>query len=168
MATALAARIALAISGEFSNILDIGSATYPVGFGPVYALTDGSGANQANKLFTDQRTLAASGTEDLDLNGTLVDAFGNTFSPTKIKALVVVADAANVNDVVVGGASANQAASFFGAATHSVKVKPGGMLVLVAPDATGYAITAGTADLLKIANSSSGSAVTYTIIVIGA
>ena len=40
----------------------------------------------------------------------------------------------------------------------------GGMLV--APDANGYAITATTADLLKIANSAGGTSVTYTIAIL--
>jgi hypothetical protein len=34
-------------------------------------------------------------------------------------------------------------------------------------DATAYAVTATTADLLKVANSSSGTGVTYDIAVIG-
>ncbi len=50
----------------------------------------------------------------------------------------------------------------------TVKVKPGGAIALVAPDATGYAVTAGTADQLKVANSAGGTSVTYDIIIIGA
>lgn len=166
MAT-LNARIALALTGSLENALDVGSASYPLGFGQNFNFGDGAGANQAKTVFTDTRTLAASATEDLDLNGALTDAFGATIAFTKVKALIITADGGNTNDVVVGGAASNGAVSFFGAATDKVKVKPGGMFALVAPDANGYAITAATGDLLKIANSTSGSAVTYTIIVIG-
>ena len=166
MAT-LSARIALALSGLFENVLDVGSASYPLAFNQNFNFANGSGANQAASIFTDTRTLAASATEDLDLNGVLTDAFNATIAFTKIRALIICADAGNTNDVVVGGAASNGAISFFGASTDKVKVKPGGMFVLVAPDANGYGITAATADLLKVANSSSGTGVTYTIIVVG-
>ena len=36
------------------------------------------------------------------------------------------------------------------------------------PDATAYAVTAGSADILQVANSSSGSTVTYDVIIVGA
>jgi hypothetical protein len=166
MAT-LNARLALSLAGLLENVLDVGSATYPLNIGANFNFGDGTGANQGKTVFTDTRPLAASGTEDLDLNGTLTDAFGATVSFTKIRALIILADAANTNDVVVGGAAANGAISFFGAATDKVKVKPGGLVCLVAPDVNGYAIVAATADLLKIANGGAGTGVNYTIIVLG-
>lgn len=164
---ALATRIALAISGQYESALDVGTVQYPFAYGPTYVLTDGSGANQANKIFTDTRTLAASASETLDLAGSLADAFGATLTFTKVRGLVIAADAANTNDVVVGGASSNGFVTPFGAATDKVKVKPGGLLVLVAPDVNGYAVTASTGDLLQVANSSSGTGVNYTVFVIG-
>jgi len=36
-----------------------------------------------------------------------------------------------------------------------------------AADATTYAVTAGTGDLLKVANSAGGTSVTYDIVIIG-
>mgnify|MGYP000184442162 CR=1 FL=1 len=42
------------------------------------------------------------------------------------------------------------------------------MLVMAgAADATGYTVTATTADLLRIANSGAGTTVDYTIVVVG-
>ena len=49
----------------------------------------------------------------------------------------------------------------------AMTVKPGGWLASYDPSATGYAVTNTTADILQIANSSSGSSVDYDIIVIG-
>ena len=164
----LSASIALAVAGQYATGLDIGGANYPLSFGPSFVFTNGSGANQASVLFTDSRTLAASASEDLDLNGVLLDAFGASVALTKVKALIILADAANTNDVVIGGATSNGFVSLFGTATDKVKVKPGGLIAAVAPDANGYAATAGTADLLHIANGGAGTAVSYKIIVIGA
>jgi hypothetical protein len=167
MATSLTASLAVNLTAQFSNPLDVGAVSYPVQYSPSYVLTDGTGANQAKSVFVDTRTLTASATEDIDLSGVLLDAFGTAILFTKIKALIISADATNVNDVVVGGASANQAFPFFGAATERVKVKPGGVVAFIAPDVNGYAITAGTADLLKILNSAGGTSVIYTIAIVG-
>jgi len=161
------ARIGLNVAGQTDSALDVGVVSYPLNYSFLSILSDGTGANQAKNFFTDTRTLTASANEDLDLSGVLLDAFGAAILFTKIKALIITADAANVNDVVVGGAATNQVASIFGAVTHTIKVKPGGMLALVAPDVNGYAITAATGDLLRVTNGGAGTSVTYTIIVIG-
>lgn len=168
MSASLKARLKLVLDALYESPLDLGVASYPALIGADYNLDNGSGANQASLMFSDIRTLTASSTENLDLAGSLVDAFGTTLTFAKIKALIVIADAGNTNDVLVGGAGSNTMLTFFGDATDIVKVKPGGMLVLVAPDATGYAVTASTGDILKVANSSSGTGVTYKIILIGA
>ncbi|MFD7413528.1 hypothetical protein [Kitasatospora purpeofusca] len=132
------------------------------------ALAAGTGLGQADRLWTATRTIAASGTDDLDLNGTaLTDALGATVAMARVKGLIVAAAAANTNNVVVGGAATNGFVSWVGSATDKVVVRPGGVLALFCQDATGYALTAATADLLRIANSGSGSTVTYDITVIG-
>jgi hypothetical protein len=130
---------------------------------------NGTGAGQYDVLFVDKRTLAASGSEDLDLTGTaLKSAFNANIANAEIVGVLVFAETANTNDVVVGGASANGWFGMFGAANDVVNVKPGGFFADVAYDASGLgAVTAATADLLHIANSSSGTTVTYTIVILG-
>ena len=160
-------KITISLAGELSAALDFEAAVSKLSKLFSIELADGSGAGQAANIFSDQRTLAASATENLDLNGALLNAFGQVISFTKIKALAIFAAEANVNDVVVGGAAANGFIAPFGAATHTVSIKPGGALVLVAPNAVGYAVVAATADLLKILNSGAGTPVTYDIVIIG-
>jgi hypothetical protein len=161
------ASLRVAIDGEISAAIDIGTVAHDFVFGPSYNFTDGTGADQIRQVFTDTRTLAASATEDLDLAGSLTNALGVSVVFTKIRGLLVRAAAANTNNVIVGGAAANQFATPFGAGTHTVTVRPGGLLLLVAGDATGYAVTAGTGDLLKIANSGGTTGVTYDIVLLG-
>lgn len=168
MAVTLSGKVALITSINLVNSIDVGTVKYPLDYALSTVFENGTGDDQANEAFSDTRTLSASGTEDLDLAGGLADAFGNTLTFTKVKALIVTAAASNTNDVLVGGASSNQLASFFGDATDVIKVKPGGTIMLMAPESAGYAVTAGTGDLLKVANSAGGTSVTYTIIVIGA
>lgn len=167
MATTITANVNLQITADFVNSLDVGEVKYPIAYGVNYSLTDGVGANQAKAVFTDTRTLGASATENLDMAGVLLDAFGNALTFTKIKALVVKADAANTNDVLVGGHATAAFAAMFADATDKARVKPGGAVAFIAPDATGLAVTAGTADLLTVANSGAGTSVIYTVIIIG-
>jgi len=140
MTTSLNANIKLDVVAELLSTLDIGSARHALQYGYNAVLTDGTGANQAKALFADTRTLAASASENLDLAGGLTDALGNALTFTKIKALIIKADAANTNDVLVGGHASAAIASLFGDATDKARVKPGGLLAMVAPDANGYSI----------------------------
>lgn len=131
-------------------------------------LAGGTGLGQADRLWTATRTIAASSNEDLDLNGTaLTDGLGAAVAMARIKGLIIAAAAGNTNNVIVGGAATNTFVSWVGSATDKVTVRPGGVLALFATDATAYAVTAATADLLRIANSGSGTSVTYDIVVIG-
>ena len=129
--------------------------------------TDGTGANQANNVFSDERTLAASATENLDLSGSLKNAFGDTLAFTAIKAILIIAAEGNTNDVVVGGAATNAFVGPFGAATHTLKIGPGDCLLFTNRSAAGWSVTAGTGDLVKLANGGAGSAVTYRVVIIG-
>jgi hypothetical protein len=159
--------IKVSLIGSLINALDLVTGQAPMDYEKEFDFTSGTGANQAQKMFSDTRTLAASATENLDLSGSLADAFGATISFTKIKALIVKAAPGNTNDVVIGNAGGLDVASIFGAITHTLKVKPGGLVMLVAPDATGYAVTDSTADLLHVANSAGGTSVDYDILVLG-
>lgn len=165
---ALTATVRAEIGSSYTSVLDQGTATFPASVSSIIQFTNGSGANQVDRLFSDQRTITASSNEDLDLAGSLTDAFGATLTFVRVKAIIVKAAAGNTNNVVVGGAASNQFVGPFGAATHTIAVKPGGALIFVAPDATGWAVTAGTGDLLRIANSGAGTSVTYDIQILGA
>lgn len=165
---ALQTNIAVAINALLTGVLDIGTVQHELkNVGPSLNLTTGTGANQADRLFTDTRTLAASANESLDLAGSLVDALGVTLTMARVKLLVIKAAASNVNNVIVGGVGANGWITGFGDATDKLVVRPGGFIILAAPDAVAYAVTAATADLLLIANSGAGTPVTYDIIVVG-
>ena len=132
-----------------------------------FDVASGTIAASMDLLWHDQRTLAASATEDLDLSGSLVDAFGTTMAFVDVRMIVVKASTANTNDVLVGGAAANQFINWVSDASDVVVVKPGAMFMLYSPADPSYAVTAATGDLLKIANSAAGTGVTYDIYIGG-
>ena len=165
----LSSSLSVAVTATQTAALDLATGSVPLAIRRAVNLSSGTAAGQADRMWSDRRTLAASGAEDLDLAGVLTDAFGATITLARVKGLYVAAAAANTNNVVVGNASSNGWATALNA-TGTVTLRPGAVLCLMAgqADATGYAVTASTGDLLHIANSAAGSAVTYDVVVIGA
>lgn len=161
------ATVTVSVLATLTKSLDLAAGSLPLTYTQQQAFTDGAGANKIEAIWHDQRTLAASTTEDLDLAGGLTDGFGDSITFNKVKAVLVKAAAGNTNDVVVGGASSNQWAAPFGDVSDKVNVKPGGLFLLTAPDANGLAVVGGTGDLLRVGNGGSGTSVTYDIIVLG-
>jgi hypothetical protein len=156
------------MTANYRGTNDLGSPIYTLdqGLQAAIALGNGTGTNQVSRLFSDTRTLAASATENLDLAGVLTDPFGNVLTFATVKVLKFCAAAGNVNNVVIGGAAVNAFVGPFGAAAHTLAVRPGGCFVWIAPQA-GAAVTPGTSDLLQVANSGAGTAVTYDVIILG-
>jgi hypothetical protein len=159
--------LSVAFGATLNNALDFQLATAPITYAQSLGFSSGTGANQADRIFADQRTIAASGTDDLDLAGVLLDALGATITMARLKGLIVKASAANTNNVVMG-VGTNPITTILGGTTPTLNIRPGGLLALFAPDAVGYLVTAATADVLRFANSGAGTSVTYDVVLIGA
>lgn len=144
---------------------DLQTASAPLDFVTRIRMATGVASGLADLLWTDTRTLSASGTEDLDLKGSLLTPLGQAFTPAKLKGVIVHAASGNANDVNVSRSSSN-GVPLFAAAGDLIPVKPGGVFAWFAPG-TGVTVTAGTGDLITVANSSSGTSVTYDIVLLG-
>lgn len=164
----LDAKIYARTHARFTSSADFGTPSYEMNDGATLAtqFLTGTGDGQADVLFADQRTISASGSEELDLAGSLADPLGGTAAFAEVCSIEVRAAAGNTNNVVVGGASSNAFTGPFGDASDTIAIAPGGVLILTHPGA-GWTVTAGTGDLLQVANSSSGTSVTYDIVVVG-
>lgn len=126
----------------------------------------GTGSIQLSQHWHDQRTIAASGTENIDLAASLTNAFGTTLTFTKVKILYIKAAAGNTNDVQVSRGSSNGLVLFL-AASDAIVLHPGDIFLYVAGTGAGTAVTAATGDILTVTNSSSGTGVTYDIFIGG-
>lgn len=154
------------ITGRYTSASGLGSASFALDQDASTQFAPGTGAGKADLVFADRRTLAASATENLDLAGVLTDPLGGILTFGHVKAIYITAKLANTNSVVVGGAATNGFAGPLGGTTPTVTLPPGGALLLTHPGA-GWTVTASTGDLLKIANSSSGTSVQYDVVIIG-
>jgi hypothetical protein len=126
---------------------DLDSAVITLADRSPLAVPSGTGSGQADLQWSDTRTVGTGG-ETLDLNA-LTDSLGRTINFVKIKALLIVADPANSSTIVVGNAASNQFQGPFDAATDTVALPAGGILMLAAP-AAGWASTNGASDKLKV------------------
>jgi hypothetical protein len=154
----------LKLSSILTGTGDLQTPTSQFLYDKVIDLANGTGADQANQVWSDTRTLTTGANETLDINGSLTNAVGSSVTFTKVKVILIKNK--GTTTLSVGGAASNGFISFVGSATDVIKIPPGGLLLLSAPDATGFAATAATADQLKITNSA-GASIDYDIVLIG-
>lgn len=154
------------VTGTYTGTNALGSVVFTFDEQKDYQFSQGTALGQADKVYAASNTLAASATANLDLAGSLLDPFGATLTFGHVNVIRIEASASNVNDVCFGGAASNGFVGPFADPTDVTCVKPGGVLMLVNPG-VGWAVTAGTGDLLKTANSGGTTGVTYKILIIG-
>ena len=141
---------------------DLGPSSVPVNYSSTWNIASGVAANLADLSYSGQRTVPGGGNEDLDLAGGTLTTLGVTLAFVKIKAVIVEALASNSGPITVGGATTNAFVGPFGAATHTVILPAGGVFEARNPN-TGWTVTAGTGDLLRIA----GANQVYKIVLVG-
>lgn len=147
MAASVTSQLRIILNSILQNSIGLASGQATIEQAVNVSLASGTGANQADRIYSESAK-SISGAYSPDLSGALLDAFGAACVFARVKALVVVAAAANTGDVIVGNSGAN--AFLFGTVVaDKVSVKPGGALVLFAPSAAGYPVTAATGDILS-------------------
>lgn len=136
----------------------------------IQVFSNGTSANQADLIYADERTVGDGANDDIDLSGVLTDTFGSTITAAEVVGLLIInqqADGtANTTDLTIGAGS-NPFLGFLGGTTPTVgPLKPGASFMLFAGDAAGIGtVTAGTGDILRVANSA-GAAATYQIAIV--
>jgi len=119
----LSATMKIGISAVKTKAIDLDSASENLNKLYSSAYSDGAGAGQANLLWHDTRTLAASATEDIDVSGTLTDIYGDAAVFARIKGLIIAAAAGNTNNVNVTRPASN-GVPWLLAAGDGIAVKP--------------------------------------------
>ena len=151
-----------------------GSATYALRDRWVRSFSNGSGSGQASKIFIDSVTLAGSGTQSYDLDGTLTGPIGSvTFS--RIYGIFIHRTNAYVastqdENVTIGGdfiVTKYLIANGDTLANVAVSLGPNGVFHTTFPGPTGIAVTATTGDALTLTNASSADSVTCEVVIIG-
>lgn len=163
------AKLLFQLEATLSNTVGLAGVTAPINLSYSSPLSSGTGANQADKIYSTTVTLAGSATSDLDLAGALTDALGSALTFARIKLVGVFAAAANnaSNLMQVTRPSANGVPLFL-AAGDGIALRPGACFIWHSPEATGVAVTAGTGDLLTFTNGAGTNTISADVVVIGA
>lgn len=173
MADSLTANINAAIQWTFRDALDLTTIVDNSNLSPSVAFADGTSAGQADKIWSDTRTVAGSGNDDLDLTALTNSIFGSTVTINfaKVKAILIVNTNIVAGDFLwVGGGGSNEWTNMFGAAGDKAKLGPGsattapGIFLNCSP--TDGWVVDGTHKTLRITNGSSNSN-TYKIVIVG-
>lgn len=173
----------MSLSGSVNVILDListgspdlGSSEFKARLQWGLSLTNGTGLNQANKIFQDTVSLAGSTAQTYDLDGSLAGPLGETVTFSRIMAIAVQrtdTPTATTQDenLTIGGDWILTKYLLPGADTLSavtIPIRPGGIWFVTAPDSTGIAITASTGDQITFTNASSADTVNFNIVILG-
>jgi len=149
-----------------TNALDLVTGSGTLNKKASITYTTGTGANQIDTLFSDQRTLSTGANEDLDLAGALTGLYGTTLTFAAVKGILISSATANTTDLTVIEPAANGLTGLFVAASDGINIEPGGFFMWATPSAAGLAVTAGTGDLINVANAAGASA-TYDVVIFG-
>lgn len=168
MATVTINPLRLTIQAQISKNISL-TTLGPINAGVdiISVIANGTGAGQVDALYSKRLTIADSGTPtDIDLAGALTDPFGDTVTFAEAHVLYV-RNNSTANLLSIGGDAA-AVSTLFGNANDIVKLRPGGWICIACgdADATGYAITGTTADVLQFAISA-GTNETCDVIIAG-
>lgn len=111
----------------------------------------------------DRTTPAPTANQDLDISGGLVNSQGETVTLAKVHGLILYNKGPAT--ITLGGA-ATAWETWTTQAGSKISVPTGGLIMLINPVTAGYAVTAGTGDLLKIA-AGTGASTLYDLFIIG-
>ena len=165
--TTLNTQFRAGFGAELVSAKDNGAARFPLQLPGATTIPTGTANGQADTLFDDDRSLAAGASESLDLaGGVLTGPLGDALTFADIVGIYIRADATNQGNLLVGGAAANAFSAMFGDATDKIILPPGAEFMITNPT-SGYVVTPGTGDLLKIENADGVNAAGYRITLIG-
>lgn len=166
MSTTLRTIVRAQVEATYKNLLDLSQPVDNLAKTLTVELANGTGASSADLMFHDQRTLTASGTEDLDLAGGLTNPFGATLTFVELRAILITAASGNTNNVNITRPASNGVPLFL-AASDGIAVPPGGAFLWTCPADGKVTVTASTGDLLTITNSAGSTSVTYDVVILG-
>jgi hypothetical protein len=178
---ALTGNITVGLDFKRTTTADLGSAPYSLNSSWAKQIADGTGINQANKIFVDKVTLAggASVTYDLD-GGALADPSGVSGGVVAALSRVVAiairrtaTPAASTQDEDVhlkGDFVTTKLLGNLGSGSLAdavIPIGPGGVYLHVFPGANGVGVTASTGDQITLENVSGSDSVELEVVLIG-
>jgi len=162
---AITAKVSLKINVKATGTAGLGTPTLPITLDPSFSLAAGTGANTVDSLYDSQRTLTDAQAETLDIqDGSLSNSLGQAVTMDVLR-LLYIKNTSTTNSLIIGGAAAAQLGLFADGSDKCV-LKPGGILLVTAPDANGIDTTTNS-DLKLEHDSTDATDLIYDILLMG-
>lgn len=154
MATTLAVNTIKAVLGwDFESVLTMGNSSNIATHTVSTSMTNGTGAaGTADLVYSTSVTIAASGNTTITFTA-LSSLLGVSMSFARIKCMLIENSTNKTASSIAIGNGANPWINWIAPSTGTINVRNGGAVLLFCTDATAYAVTASTGDVLKILNS---------------
>lgn len=165
MATSLSATLSFILNWTFTNALDLSTTSDSARLNKGDTLANGTGLDQADQLWHDTRSLAAT-TENLDLAGGITNAFGTTVTFARVKGILIHNKNTTAGHTLTIGGASSAAFVLFVDTSDKYAIGPNGVFFAWEPSAAGKVVTATTADILKM--DAGANTIAYDIWIIGA
>lgn len=123
-------------------------------------LNNGTSDGQVDRAYSEALSLTTTPT-DFDVSGSIASDIGAGTVVLAEVVCVAISNTSESGDIVFGGDT--NFVTITGAAAHTLAIKPGGLMLLYAPK--GYAVVAGTGDILQLA--ASAGTVTGKMLILG-
>lgn len=162
---ALTADMQIILDWEYTNPADLSTPDDTKRLIRGKRFANGTGANQANFMFSDQRTLTDGANETLQISdSSLTNVLGVSVDFAKLKMMYVRNNGTEAS-LLIGGAASTQL-GIFSDGTDILVLPPGGEFYWSAPAAAGLDVT--TNEDIKFAHDGTGTAsLTYDLILVG-
>lgn len=171
----LKANISVGIQAVIGKDTDLGPLSDKIDFAAQLGFIFGDGAvGKADLIWHDRNEIAAGGNDVIDLAGSLKDAFGDTLNFAIIRAIMIVNQSHLIwdthtvaTDATITIGNATNRLMFFTSATDTLTLHPTDIFVVTRNTATGFAVTPGSVDEIKILNNDGADKALYDILLIG-
>ncbi len=174
MSTTLTISNSVNVGWTYENVLTWANSSNTSSFSYSRSFTNGTTANKCDLIYILQTTLAPSTTLNIDLASGITDIFGNTLLFARVKLIYLKHKTDTTSSgVTIGGHATTALANWISSADTlandqpKITVRNGGTFYLCAPDATAYAVTAASADVLKLTNADGTNTATYEMVIAG-
>lgn len=159
MADTLSLTLEAFVKWRYADTLDLSSVVDTSSMEYEQDLTDGTGANQADKFWHDTLSIGVNASVDLQLDALTQSIFGSTVTITlvKVKGIFIINNLTTAGDELIVGGGTNPFLKPWNDVTNAREfIGPGGMWFNSNP-VDGWTVTGSSNDNLRIANPSGNS-----------
>jgi len=167
----IVARITPHIEISYRDSPDISNLSQVLNINTLLNWKHGFGDDELNQQFSDKRTVSSGGgTDNLTISGRspiLYPIFtDHPVNMEKVRALILE-NTHVATEVEIGPETGAPFDDWINGSAPTIKVRPGGLFLLLAPKGAGYNVTQTTNDALTVTNNG-GSDVDYNVVILGA